>query len=439
MERQSKQLSVERVPRYTSYPTAPHFHEGVDADLYGQWLNALNKSHALSLYFHIPFCRQLCWFCGCHTKIVNHYEPIARYLSLLEQEIALVGTQLPDCVVTHIHFGGGSPTAAKAEDFSRIMSRVRKDFSILDKAEIAIEIDPRTVDAQKIAAYAQSGVTRASLGVQDFDLKVQEAINRVQPYEMVSDVLLTLREHGIDAINTDLIYGLPFQTLNTIKQTVELTLSLEPDRISLFGYAHVPWMKKHQKLVPEDMLPDKELRIAMYDTATTLLKRAGYIAIGLDHFAKPEDALAKALQNGSLRRNFQGYTTDTADALLGLGVSSISSLPQGYVQNTSSNIDYAQCIKAGILPVARGIELSNEDKKRRDIIMSLMCNMSAQVPQELYAEELERLKPYFSSGDLAYEGKLLLVHPSAQNSLRLIASIFDSYLTASSHRYSQAV
>lgn len=435
----NKENTMERVPRYTSYPTAPHFHEGVDENLYGQWLGDLNEKHTLSLYFHIPYCRQLCWFCGCHTKIVNHYEPITRYLALLEQEIALVGTRLSGSVVTHIHFGGGSPTIAIAEDFSRLMKGVRKEFSISDKAEIAIEIDPRTVDAEKISVYAERGITRASLGVQDFDLKVQEAINRVQPYEMVSDVLSTLREHGIHAINTDLIYGLPCQTLSTIRQTIEQTLSLEPDRISLFGYAHVPWMKKHQKLVPEEMLPDKELRVAMYDMASEMLKTAGYIAIGLDHFAKPEDSLAKALNDGSLRRNFQGYTTDTADALLGLGVSSISSLPQGYVQNTSRNMDYAQRIKAGALPVVRGIALSEEDTNRRVIIMSLMCNMSAQVPQKLYAEELERLLPYFNSGDLTYDGKMLSVHPSAQNRLRLIASIFDSYLTVSSHQYSQAV
>ena len=430
---------MDRVPRYTSYPTAPHFHEGIGAEQYCAWLETLTGNDTLSLYLHIPYCRQLCWFCGCHTKVVNHYEPIARYLTLLEQEVDLLAARLPSTPVTHIHFGGGSPTVVNKEDFARLMDTLHTRFSIATDAEIAIEMDPRTVDAGKIAAYAESGVTRASLGVQDFNPQVQEAVNRIQPYEVVRQHIDTLREQGITALNMDLIYGLPYQTVDTIKQTIEQTLSLEPDRLSLFGYAHVPWMKKHQQLVPEAALPDKTARIAMFEAASRMLMSAGYVSIGLDHFAKPDDPLASALRAGKLHRNFQGYTTDTADALLGLGVSSISSLPQGYVQNTSNNTDYAKAVKAGQLPVIRGIALSEDDIERRDIIMSLMCHLRASVPQEQYAEELERLTPYINAGDVTYEKGTVSIRPAARNRIRLIASVFDAYLSGTTHRYSQAV
>lgn len=430
---------MERVPRYTSYPTAPHFHEGVGEQQYIKWLEELNQEHTLSLYFHVPYCKQLCWFCGCHTKVVNRYEPVRKYLDLLEREILLLARHLPDSLVTHIHFGGGSPTIISAEDFASLMSNIGQNFSLSDETEIAVEIDPRTVDKAKISAYAKSGVTRASLGVQDFTLKVQEAINRIQPYEMVQDVVRILRGQGIDALNMDLIYGLPYQTLATTRQTIEQTLNLDPDRISLFGYAHVPWMKKHQQLVPEEALPKPAQRLEMFEAASEMLVRAGYIAIGLDHFAKPNDPLTVAMQSGKLQRNFQGYTTDTADALLGLGVSSISSLPQGYVQNTASNMDYAKAINDGELPIARGVALSQDDMDRRNIIMSLMCRLLALVPEERYVSELQRLEPYFETGEAIYEDGVLTVAPKAQNRLRLIASVFDSYLSDSPHRYSQAV
>lgn len=430
---------MDRVPRYTSYPTAPHFHEGIGSEQYCAWLETLTGNDTLSLYLHIPYCRQLCWFCGCHTKVVNHYEPIARYLNLLEQEVDLLAARLPSTPVTHIHFGGGSPTVVNKEDFARLMDTLHTRFSIATDAEIAIEMDPRTVDAGKIAAYAESGVTRASLGVQDFNPQVQEAVNRIQPYEVVRQHIDTLREQGITALNMDLIYGLPYQTVDTIKQTIEQTLSLEPDRLSLFGYAHVPWMKKHQQLVPEAALPDKTARIAMFEAASQMLMSAGYVSIGLDHFAKPDDPLASALRAGKLHRNFQGYTTDTADALLGLGISSISSLPQGYVQNTPNNTDYAKAVKAGQLPVIRGIALSKDDIERRDIIMSLMCHLRASVPQEQYAEELGRLTPYINAGDVTYEEGTVSIRPAARNRIRLIASLFDAYLSGTTHRYSQAV
>ena len=425
----------QRVPRYTSYPTAPHFHKGVSKEMYCEWLEALEPRDTLSLYFHIPYCRKLCWFCGCHTNIANHYEPIANYLVSLEKEVEIVARHVTS-TVQHIHFGGGSPTILKADDFLRFMGSIRQRFTINPNAEIAVEMDPRTVDERKIAAYAQSGVTRASLGVQDFNPRVQKAINRVQSYALVRRVGETLRTKGINALNLDLIYGLPFQTLKSITQTIEQTLSLEPSRISLFGYAHVPWMKKHQKLVPEEALPDSEQRRSMYEYAASLLKDAGYIAIGLDHFAQPHDDLVLSIKDKTLQRNFQGYTTDTAKALIGMGVSAISSLPQGYAQNTNSGLDYAQIINEEGLPLMRGIVLTEEDKLRRDIIMSLMCTMEAPLDSMLYSEEIALLKPHLETREASYEDGMLKVHPSARNRLRLIASIFDRYLTTTNHRYS---
>ncbi|MAZ03412.1 MAG: oxygen-independent coproporphyrinogen III oxidase [Sneathiella sp.] len=427
----------QRVPRYTSYPTAPHFHTGVSMKMYCEWLETLEPRDTLSLYFHIPYCQKLCWFCGCHTKIVNHYEPILNYLDFLEREVELVARHVTS-TVQHVHFGGGSPTILKPDDFLRFMDLVRQCFTINPDAEIAVEMDPRNVDEKKIAVYAQTGVTRASLGVQDFNPRVQKAINRVQSYTLVRRVVETLRAKGINALNLDLIYGLPFQTLKSITETIEQTLSLEPSRISLFGYAHVPWMKKHQKLVPEEALPDSEQRRYMYEYAASILKDAGYIAIGLDHFAQPHDDLVLSTNNKTLQRNFQGYTTDTAKALIGMGVSAISSMPQGYVQNTTSGIDYAQIIKEGDLPLSRGIVLTEEDKLRRDIIMALMCTMEAPLDSTSYSKEMALLKPYIETGDVSYEDGMLKVHPSARNRLRMIASIFDSYLSTADHRYSCA-
>ncbi len=430
---------MERVPRYTSYPTAPHFHNEISKELYKEWLAKINDQHTLSLYFHIPYCKQLCWFCGCHTKIVNHYEPVKRYLDLLEHELTLLARLLPKAQVIHIHFGGGSPTMLNSQDFISLMNRIKKNFTLSSNSEIAIEIDPRTVDAAKIAAYAASGITRASLGVQDFAPQVQKAINRIQPYELVRDVITMLRQQNIQALNVDLIYGLPYQTVKMIQQTIDQTLSLEPDRISLFGYAHVPWKKKHQQLLPEEALPDPHLRTKLFNEASGMLKEAGYVAIGLDHFAKQTDSLTHAMQQGKLKRNFQGYTTDLADALLGIGISSISSLPQGYVQNTSSNIDYEKAIKNGNLPISKGIALSEDDIERRRIIMSLMCQLRAYIPKKRYVQELQRLEPYFKRGDINYDNEMLSIQHHAQNHLRLIASVFDSYLPKTTYKHSLAI
>lgn len=427
------------VPRYTSYPTAPHFKAGLESETYADWLRALNKDQTLSLYFHIPFCRQLCWFCGCHTKVVNNYNPVINFLSLLDRETKLLAEKLPSSEVRHIHFGGGSPTILKAEDFSRFMNRLKDNFHIGDNAEIAIEIDPRTVDKDKIIAYQQNGINRVSLGVQDFSPKVQRSINRFQPYQQVHEVTELFRENGINAMNMDLVYGLPHQTLQSLSETINLTLMLNPDRISLFGYAHVPWVKKHQQIIPEESLPVHDQRLAMANSAREQLLSAGYTAIGLDHFAKTDDELTRAKLNGTLKRNFQGYTTDEADALIGLGPTAISALPRSYAQNTDNSQAYAEHILAGRLPIARGIKLTDDDIERKEIIMSLMCNLKANISADKFASELAALAPYLESGEASYKGDTLKVNPDAQNHLRLIASAFDAYLPGSEFRYSNAV
>lgn len=428
-----------QVPRYTSYPTAPNFHDAITGEIYKSWLANLSENTNLSLYFHIPFCRQLCWFCGCHTKIINGYSPVTHYMDFLKSEVALVANNLNSKNVSHIHFGGGSPTILSGSDFKDFMALLRDHFIFTKDAELAIEIDPRTADKHKIKAYAETGINRASLGVQDFDITVQRTINRVQSFELVENVINKLRANQIKDINVDLIYGLPNQTTSTLNSTINQTLDLQPNRISLFGYAHVPWMKKHQNLIPAETLPDQSARMEMFDNATEQLQNAGYLPIGLDHFVKPEDALAVAEKSKCLNRNFQGYTTDNSDTLLGLGISSISTLPTAYIQNTSDFQKYSAAIASGNLPIARGIQLNNEDIERRGIIMSLMCNRTAQIDPKKYSEELSRLNHYIKNNEATYQDGILEISKTATHKLRLIASVFDQYLLMNEHKYSQAV
>lgn len=293
-----------RVPRYTSYPTAPHFGPQVDAAVYREWLSALDPAEEISLYFHVPFCESLCWFCGCHTKIVRRYEPVANYLDTLFAELDLVADILPARFrVRHIHWGGGSPTMLQPDDWRRGAERLNSRFDIATDAEIAVEMDPRTATEGSVAALAQVGVNRASIGVQDFDPAVQHAINRVQPFEVTARVIDWLRDHGIGNINMDLMYGLPHQTLAGVESMVEKAVSLRPSRVAVFGYAHVPWMKSHQRLIQEEALPGADDRWKQFGRISDRLVAAGYVAIGLDHFALPGDSLAVAMAEGRLRKS----------------------------------------------------------------------------------------------------------------------------------------
>ncbi len=437
------------VPRYTSYPTAPHFHTGVNCDIYSQWLSELDNSRNLSLYLHIPYCDRLCWFCACHTKQTLRYEPITTYLASLRQEIAAVGAKIPaGARVTAIHFGGGSPTMLKPEDMVDLMACLRASFDVASDAEISVEMDPNDLDEARYDALAAIGLTRASLGVQDFDPTVQKAINRIQTFEQTKSVVDAVRARGVDSVNCDVLYGLPHQTLEGVGRTLSDILSLSPDRVALFGYAHVPWMKKHQTMIPETALPDVGERFRQSNFASQMLLDAGYQPIGIDHFAKPSDSMAVAARTGRLRRNFQGYTTDSADVLIGLGASSISQLPQGYVQNMPATGEYQRMVEGENLAAVRGIELSEDDRMRAYVIERLMCDFGfdfmpllANFPNGARALIAEaRAFAHGNPDDICRVGNAsFMITREGRPFTRTIAAAFDRYLENGRGRHSIAV
>ncbi len=439
-----------RVPRYTSYPTAPHFHAGVGPDTYRQWLGELDPATELSLYLHIAYCAEMCWFCGCHTKITKRYGPVAAYMEALLAEIGLVADALPGRMAArHIHFGGGSPTILSSEDFVRTIDTLKERFRLTDGAEVAVELDPRTADEDYVKAMAGAGVTRASIGVQDFDPKVQQAINRIQPYEVTARVIEWLRQYGVAEINMDLVYGLPHQTVAGLMDTIDRAVAFRPRRIALFGYAHVPWMKKHQRLIPDEALPDTATRWAQYEQGCRRLVEAhGYVQVGLDHFAAPDDAMAIALKAKRLHRNFQGYTTDSAEVLVGFGASGIGSLPQGYVANVGEIHAYQAAMAEGRLATARGVAASPDDLLRRAIIERLMCDLevdldavAARFGQDggQFAPELAALAPLEADGLARVEGRRITVTEDGRTLVRAVCAAFDRYLTQGEQRHSKAV
>jgi len=427
-----------RVPRYTSYPTAPHFSADVGAERVSAWLADLSPGSSVSLYLHVPFCARMCWYCGCNMRLIARYAPVAAYVERLINEIHMRADALGHRhTLTHIHWGGGTPTTLSPADFARVDAAIRERFIVADNAEIAIEIDPRTLDEETADALAAMGCNRASLGVQEFDPQVQLAINRVQPFETVAQVCDWLRARGIEALNFDLMYGLPHQTPQMLADTVARAATLDPARIAVFGYAHVPWMAKNQRMIPEDALPSGERRFEMAEQAGEQLEALGYETVGIDHFARPDDSLAVAARNGRLRRNFQGYTTDQADALIGLGASSISALPQGYAQNVVQTNDYLKAIDSGALPVAKGLALSAEDIWRRAVIERLMCDYAVDLEAiairfglsvDVFTDDLERLRPLEEDGLARVDGAQVYVTAQGRALARVVAAAFDVYL-----------
>jgi oxygen-independent coproporphyrinogen-3 oxidase len=437
------------VPRYTSYPTAPHFHAGIDPDVYAGWLGQIGADTALSLYLHSPFCDRLCWFCGCHTKQVRRYEPVATYLETLRSEIDLVADNLhAQQPVSAIHFGGGSPSMIAANDIDRLSQRLDARFAATPDCEISLEVDPNDISDDILDVWAAFGVTRASLGVQDFDETVQRAINRPQSFERTQAAVEGFRTRGVSSINLDVLYGLPHQTAQTLARTIEQVIALSPDRIALFGYAHVPWMKKHQRMIDQTALPGIVERFELASLGATILTAEGYVAIGIDHFARAGDALAANAGAGRMRRNFQGYTTDRAEVLIGLGASAIGKLPQGYVQNTLPTAEYTRSVLAGRLPVARGIELTPRDRITAAAIESLMCNFSFSL-QELQREagtvtneiaEIARsMQKEQNDGLVRFDGDCLEVLPAGRPLVRSIAARFDQYFLPAPARHSPAI
>lgn len=438
-----------RVPRYTSYPTSPHFSAEVNGEVYKRWLSEMDPTSELSLYFHIPFCDEMCSFCGCYTKIVKRYDPVTEYLGALLAEIDLVADALPARMTAkHLHWGGGSPTMLKGEDWLAIMDKLRSRFDVADDAEIAVELDPRTTTEAYVEDLERAGVNRTSIGVQSYEPEVQKAINRIQPYEVTKQAIEWMRAHNITRINMDLMYGLPLQDTNEIEAMVDMTVELQPNRIALFGYAHVPWMKSHQKLINEDDLPDAAERWKQFTLAVERLKERGYVQVGFDHFAHPEDPMAKAMETGDLHRNFQGYTTDSAPAMLGFGASSIGYMPQGYIQNEQPLKAYRQAIYSGVLPVAKGIGLSERDKLHRAIIEDIMCNLTVDLAARAaeYStdvasldDDVKKLLPYADDNICTIDGHTITVTETGRPFVRLVASAFDDYLGLGSGRHSKAV
>ncbi|MEO1613478.1 MAG: oxygen-independent coproporphyrinogen III oxidase, partial [Pseudomonadota bacterium] len=346
-------------PRYTSYPTAPHFSEAVGPEEYAGWLSSLPPEKPISLYLHVPFCRQICWYCGCNMKLVKREEPLVEYAEMLRREINMIADLLPTrMTVSHLHFGGGTPTALMPETLSSIMDRIYECFDFTPSAEIAIESDPRTLTSENIERIGALGFTRASFGVQEFNPKVQGAINRIQPVNMVEVAVKGLRKVGVEGINLDLIYGLPHQTVDMVRSTISMTAELGADRCALFSYAHVPWMAKRQRLIDANALPDAPMRVEMAAAGSAAFLTEGYQAIGLDHYAKPDDALAVAARSGLLRRNFQGYTTDRAETMIGFGATSIGKTPFGYVQNHAEVGAWDRSVQAGRPAIAKGVALT---------------------------------------------------------------------------------
>ena len=447
--RLSDHYREERLPRYTSYPTAPNFTAEVSVDIHGDWLSSIEKAATASLYLHVPFCRSMCWYCGCHTTVAQRDAPIADYLAVLRREIELVSDKLTNPLhVQHVHFGGGTPTIITPEEFGGLIGLLREQFLIDANAEIAVEIDPRRLTSAMTKALGKAGVNRASLGVQSFDSKVQKAINRVQTVEQTAIATEGLRAAGVRGVNFDLIYGLPHQTLQSCVETVKQCMDLRPDRFAVFGYAHVPTFKKHQRKIDEAALPDSAARLEQAEAIAQALVSAGYERIGLDHFALPHDSLVRAQSSGLLHRNFQGYTTDPSDVLIGFGASAISRLPQGYIQNEVVLGRHAERVLHGELPTAKGYRLTADDRLRADLIERLMCDFEVdlaqiaarhQTPPEALMRSAPRLQALAADGVVRVDGNVVRIAADLRFLVRTVASAFDAHLSSGGRAYSQAV
>ena len=433
------QYALEAVPRYTSYPPATKFHGGISDGDWENWLSHLPASPSLSLYVHIPFCRSMCWYCGCNTTIPNKDSRVARYLEALDREIELKASTSPtDGIVRHVHFGGGSPDMLSPARFAAIMEALRSRFTLADDAEIAVELDPRGLTADLAQTMALNGVTRASLGVQDLSEEVQKLIHRTQSEQTVREAVSNLRAAGINAINMDIMYGLPAQTVERVERMAEAVADMAPDRLAVFGYAHVPWFKKHQKAIPEDRLPGAEDRFNQMQAASRVLLKAGYEAIGFDHFAKPEDSLALSARDGRLSRNFQGYTNDNYDALIGLGASSISDTAMGFAQNEVDPARYGDAVLSGQSTIVRGVERSKNDKQTGQVIENLMCQFQVPVLTD-QMQAREKLLGLQTDGLVEWQGSTLHVTDSGKPYVRNIAARLDPAFSSEQKKHSLAV
>lgn len=435
-------LAERNVPRYTSYPSAPHFSAAVGPAQYHAWLDALPHGSRVSLYIHVPFCTELCHYCGCNTRAVRRVEPVDAYAEHLIAELKLIGS-LNGARLTHLHWGGGTPSILGPQWLETIAAELASQFDLSELKEHAIELDPRRLDRSIVAALKRIGVNRASLGMQDASEHVQHAIGRVQPFEQVERAATWLREAGIEDLNLDLMYGLPKQSAADVARSAALACSLKPQRLALFGYAHVPWFKTHQRLIDTASLPGAAERLEQARVAADVFAGHGYQAVGLDHFALPGDELSIAAREGRLRRNFQGYTTDDADALIGVGASSIGKLPQGFVQNASDVAGYSRSIANGTLATVKGLTLSDDDILRAAVIERLMCDLALDLNSfggvARFASEMTALEDLAAQGLVGIDGARVTVTEPGRPFVRIVAAVFDTYLAAAQKRHSIAV
>lgn len=425
-----------RVPRYTSYPTAPHFGPAVGHETFIDWIEKVPAGGQISLYLHVPFCRRLCWFCACRTQGTSTDEPVLAYAETLKAEIALLKRHLaPGVTLSRLHWGGGTPTILPAETIRALAEAIFDVAPMGPRGEFSVEIDPGEIDDARLDALAAAGMNRASIGVQDFDPEIQATIGRIQPYGLTRDVAEKIRARGVQSLNADILYGLPHQTRTRIAESVQSLISLSPDRVALYGYAHVPWMSRRQQMIPSDAIPSAEERLALFETAAELFGWDGYRAIGIDHFALPSDRMALAQAAGTLRRNFQGYTDDTSPVLIGLGASSISRFPQGFAQNASGTAEHTRAIRAGQFSTHRGHVFGGEDVVRARIIEALMCDFSvsrSHLIHDLGADPVA-LQAMFETaasafpGMVALDGTGLRILQQARPLTRMIARAFDAY------------
>jgi oxygen-independent coproporphyrinogen-3 oxidase len=427
-------------PRYTSYPTALQFNASVDVDYYQKALASISEDAPLSLYIHIPFCWHVCYYCACNKVVTRDYTRVNPYLEALEKEMALVAQYLKGQPVKQMHWGGGTPTFLNPDDRKRLVDRLHHYFNLVNDAELesSIEVDPRTVSPEAIAELRQLGFNRLSLGIQDFNPKVQQAVNREQSYDDTLALVNAARQHGFRSLSFDLIYGLPHQSVDTFNQTLEQVIGLRPDRLSVFNYAHLPHRFKPQRRINAEDLPSGEEKLAILQLTIEKMQQAGYVYIGMDHFALPDDELAQAQNRGELHRNFQGYTTHKECDLIGLGVSSIGSIGGNYIQNQRELTDYYAALEQGELPVWRGAQVTRDDEIRKAVIFQIICNFELSIPViesqfgikfwDYFANTRTRLEQMQADGLIELTDQRLTVTDRGRLFVRNVCMVFDGYL-----------
>ncbi len=441
-------------PRYTSYPTALEFSDSFGYETYIQKLEQQDSTRPLSLYFHLPFCKNACYFCGCNVVFTSKEDKMIRYLEYLKRELKILSSHV-DCSrkVIQMHFGGGTPTFFNALQLEEVIKEIKSFFpNFVKDAEISCEIDPRHIDEEQMRVLSQNGFNRVSFGLQDFNEKVQTAVHRIQPYAITKYAMDLARKYNMHSVNVDLIYGLPYQTLETFKETLELSLTLNPDRFAVFNYAHVPWMKKTMRKIDETTLPLPQEKLRIMQHTIHFLTSNGYKMIGMDHFAKPEDELFKAIEKGELHRNFQGYTTKGGADLVGVGLTSIGEGVDYYAQNTKDMREYEDAIDAGKLPFERGIVLSEDDQIRQFVIMELMSNFKLDIKRfeklfnidfkTYFADAIVALKPFEDDELLIMNDDFIECSQTGTLLIRNIAMPFDAYMkkhAANSKTFSKTV